>query len=285
MIGCYRLPDGYVSEDLCWDAETVSKGFAELFDKGFATRDFDSKWVFIHAFLKWNGIENPNQAIPAIKIALSLPAGLPFRPSIIKALNDSTIRFKDKIRPDVWNPFETLCQTVSKPETETETETGTEAGAELLPPHSENFPGTSLSVAIAPDPKNEIPQSPKAETELQASCRETWHSYATAYAERYGVDPVRNAKVSSQVKQFVQRIGREEAPPVAAFFVGHSSSFYVRKSHDVGSLLTDAEKLRMEWATGRMVTVTSAQQSDRTQSNFNAANEALKILESRRATT
>ena len=152
-----------------------------------------------------------------------------------------------------------------------------------LPPPPENFPKTSLSVANAPEPEKQI--TPKAETELQAACRETWHSYAVAYSDRYGTDPVINAKVRSQVKSFVQRIGFEEAPQVAAFYVSHAGAFYVKKSHDFGSLLSGAEGLRTEWATGRMVTVTSAQQSDRTQSNFNAANEALKILESRRATT
>ena len=116
-------------------------------------------------------------------------------------------------------------------------------------------------------------------TPLQIACSETWEAYSLAYANRYGPAPVRNLKVSSQVKQFVQRIGFEESPLVAAFYVGHANAFYVRKSHDFGSLLADAEKLRMEWATGRMVTASGAQQVDRTQSNFNAANEAIRMLE------
>lgn len=124
---------------------------------------------------------------------------------------------------------------------------------------------------------------PENETALQAACRNTWAAYSMAYAARYGPDPVRNVKVNSLVKQVVQRLGAEEAPLVAAFFVGHANAFYVRKSHDLGSLVADAEKLRMEWASGRMVTATSAQQEDRTQSNFNAANEAVRILEEARA--
>lgn len=128
-----------------------------------------------------------------------------------------------------------------------------------------------------------IPSDPENESALQAACRETWAAYSTAYANRYGPDPVRNAKVNALVKQVVQRLGAEEAPHVAAFFVGHANAFYVRKSHDLGTLVADAEKLRMEWASGRMVTATSAQQEDRTQSNFNAANEAIRILEGARA--
>lgn len=122
------------------------------------------------------------------------------------------------------------------------------------------------------------------ETEFQEACRKTWGAYKTAYAKRYAVDPVRNAKTNSQVKQIVQRLGGEEAPHVASFFVGHANAFYVRKSHDLGSLLTDAEKLRMEWATGRMVTTTGANQADKTQTNFNSANEAIRQLQAEGAT-
>lgn len=121
------------------------------------------------------------------------------------------------------------------------------------------------------------------ESALQAACRETWRSYASAYQDAKGEPPVTNAKVRSQVKQLVQRLPYSEAPQVAAWYVSHRASFYVSKGHDIGPLLADAEKLRTEWATGRMVTATSAQQSDRTQSNFNSANEAIRILEGARA--
>ena len=81
------------------------------------------------------------------------------------------------------------------------------------------------------------------------------------------------------VKQFVQRIGREESPHVAWFYLSHANAFYVKKGHDLGSLVADAEKLRTEWATNRMITSTSAQQADRTQSNLNAAQEAISMLQ------
>jgi len=61
MLGCFRLPIGYVAEDLGWSNKTVSKGFSELLESGFATHDKASGWVLIHRFLDWNPIENPNQ--------------------------------------------------------------------------------------------------------------------------------------------------------------------------------------------------------------------------------
>lgn len=122
IIGCYRLPDGYVSEDLGWGFERVSKGFGELFRKGFATREEASKWVFIHKHLKWNPLENPNQITGALKLYDQVPDTSSVKPLIAKALREYT-------KPDLKGfetlpkPFRNPSETVSKPETETETET------------------------------------------------------------------------------------------------------------------------------------------------------------------
>ncbi|MBB2915882.1 hypothetical protein [Cupriavidus alkaliphilus] len=81
----------------------------------------------------------------------------------------------------------------------------------------------------------------------------TWDAYAHAFHDRYGTDPVRNATVNGQLANFVARIGGEEAPHVARYYVGHNATLYVRAGHPTGLLVRDAEKLRMEWATHRQV--------------------------------
>lgn len=73
IAGVFRLPDGYVSEDMQWELERVSKGFTELFDKGFATRCNKTKWVYLHKHFDFNPLENPNQRKSAAKIAQSVP--------------------------------------------------------------------------------------------------------------------------------------------------------------------------------------------------------------------
>ena len=115
--------------------------------------------------------------------------------------------------------------------------------------------------------------SPESENELKAACRETWKAYGLAYFDRYGTDPVINAKVRSQVRQFVQRIPRAEAPEVASFYVRHVDAFYVRKGHDFGQALADAEKLRMEWATNQQITGTKARQNERSGAMWQAVAE------------
>lgn len=81
---------------------------------------------------------------------------------------------------------------------------------------------------------------------------------------------MRNATVNGQLAQLVARLGAQEAPGVAAFYLGHRNGLYVSAMHPVNLLLRDAEKLRTEWATGRQVTRTQGQMADKTQTNLNA---------------
>lgn len=73
MIGCFRLPNAYVVDDLRMGSETVSKGFRNLCGNGFITHDSALSWVLINKFLKWNPIENPNQGIAASKLVAEVP--------------------------------------------------------------------------------------------------------------------------------------------------------------------------------------------------------------------
>jgi len=99
---------------------------------------------------------------------------------------------------------------------------------------------------------------------------EAWRAYSEAYFIRYGTEPVRNASVNAQIVALVKRLGAEEAPHVAAFFVTHNNAYYVKKMHTVGALLADAEKLRTEWVTNTQMTHTKALQADKTQTNHDA---------------
>lgn len=104
QIGCFRLPDGYVSEDLSWPSETVAKGFLELFENGFATRDEPSKWVLIHRFLEANRIENPNQGKSAARLFAQVPDDAVVKPLLAKVLRHLAPHFP----VEELNRFETL---------------------------------------------------------------------------------------------------------------------------------------------------------------------------------
>ncbi len=101
----------------------------------------------------------------------------------------------------------------------------------------------------------------------------TWDEYRGAYEKRYGAPPVRNATVNALLVAFVKRIGEEEAPFVAAFYVQHNSAFYVQAMHPVNLLVRDAEKLRTEWATGRQMNRERAKQAETRSTNVDAMRE------------
>ena len=73
IAGVFRLPDGYVCDDLQWDQQRVTKGFEELFKNGFAYRCDTTKWVWILKHYEWNPPENPNQKKAALKITDKVP--------------------------------------------------------------------------------------------------------------------------------------------------------------------------------------------------------------------
>lgn len=73
MLGCFRLPIGYVAEDLKWNGEAVYNAFSELDHIKFLIRDPESNWILINNFLDWNPIENPNQGKSIVKLFKRVP--------------------------------------------------------------------------------------------------------------------------------------------------------------------------------------------------------------------
>jgi hypothetical protein len=131
---------------------------------------------------------------------------------------------------------------VTRLDTEADTDTETEKEGEIPLP---------MATPPAPPAKPADPVE-QVDTELQVACRATWKAYADAYTVRYSIAPVRNAQVNAKVKQFVQRVGHDEAPSIAAFFVDSiEDALVLRQCHAIGLLLQGAEAYRMQWATGR----------------------------------
>lgn len=111
-IGCFRLPDGYVMADLGWVAETVSKGFSELFANGFAKR-IDGV-VFIPNFLRWNRIANGNIAKARFGEFDALPKGESKRLAA-RAMLEFCAFWSDADRNRLETVSETVTETIQKP--------------------------------------------------------------------------------------------------------------------------------------------------------------------------
>lgn len=122
-----------------------------------------------------------------------------------------------------------------------------------------------------------LPALQAGEMERQECCRAIWSAYSGAYFQRYGAEPVRNAKINGQINQLHKRLGGE-APLVADYFVGINDSFLIRSVHEFGLLLSKAEAYRTQWATGRQMNGVTARQIENTQANISAADEAIRMM-------
>lgn len=147
---------------------------------------------------------------------------------------------------------------------------------------SKAIPGEPPGPPAPAAPSGRSARKPRADKPAAPSSA-VWDSYADAYERRYGVPPVRNASVNAHLAQVVGKLGGDEAPAVAAHFVGSQNGLYVAAMHPTNLLLRDAEKLRTEWATGRGMTRTQAAMADRTQTNLNAFAPLIAAAEAREA--
>ena len=122
--------------------------------------------------------------------------------------------------------------------------------------------------------------APKPENQTAAN-RAVWAAYRQAYLDRYGVEPLRNAKVNGQIAQFVRTVGAQDAPKLAAFYPWHNGGFFVQRRHDFGLLLQSAQQIRTDWLRGEQMTATAARQAEKTQANLESHKGALEILKAR----
>jgi DnaD/phage-associated family protein len=125
LIGLYYLPAAYIAEDLGKGFETVSQGLNTLSDKGLIRYDAAARVVLVCNYLKYNPLQNRNQAVGAATVLANLP-----KTPLVAAFLECV----EKYCPTYRSHFETLSkgfpkgfETVSKPESESDTESDTES--------------------------------------------------------------------------------------------------------------------------------------------------------------
>ncbi|HML81064.1 MAG TPA: DUF1376 domain-containing protein [Thiomonas arsenitoxydans] len=73
-----------------------------------------------------------------------------------------------------------------------------------------------------------------------------WQSYAQAFQSRYDAPPLRDGRVNYQLASLARSLG-QQAPAVAVHYLQSNHDWYVKKGHDLGTLLADASKVRADW--------------------------------------
>jgi hypothetical protein len=105
---------------------------------------------------------------------------------------------------------------------------------------------------------------------------QTWEAYSQAYLMRYGVEPTRNATVNGQLANFVKRVGKEDAPHVAAFYLHSNDQWHIKQRHSIADLCKASESLHTAWKIGGHMTSTQARQIDKSKSNLNAFEQLMR---------
>jgi len=141
-------------------------------------------------------------------------------------------------------------------------------------PNQEPITNNHKPITNNQKPKNQEPSSSDDAKASRLKNVAVWESYEKAYFNKYGVDPVRNAKVNSQISQLRKRLG-DDAVHVAGWFLTHRNGWYTQKMHSLDCLLNDAEKLRTEWATNTQMTNAHARTVDK---STGGGNVFLKLI-------
>lgn len=115
---------------------------------------------------------------------------------------------------------------------------------------------SNLDSLVSEAPSDDSVPKNSASKELN---KKIWESYFEAYKSRYGVEPVRNAKVNGIVSSLGKRLG-EDAVAVVAFFLTSNNSYYLQRTHAIDCCLRDAESLHVQWQKGRAITQKDVQE-------------------------
>ena len=262
MIGVFHCPIIYVAHEVGLSLEGASKALQRLEEVGFCTYDSPSEHIFVRRFAAFQVGDELKAKDNRVKGVREYVSAIPSERLKFLFLQEYSEAFhlEDLLQEVIdsqknLSPFEAP----SKPTTtSTTTTTSTASPFSSDPPRDNPTDGGKQA-----RPASVISTAARKSRATVAVSSETWDAYAAAYRRRYGADPVRNATVNGQLANFVKRIGQDEAPHVAAFYVGHCGRVYVQAMHPLNLLVRDAEKLRTEWATGRIQTETKARNTDR----------------------
>jgi hypothetical protein len=100
ILGCMRIPSGYVTEDLGWSSERLSDAIAILCRSNFICRD-DDGWTLILGQLEHDPLKIPNHARAAITLANEVPTESPVYQRLVPLLQAN---LKTIEKAPAWHP-------------------------------------------------------------------------------------------------------------------------------------------------------------------------------------
>ncbi|MBN3770723.1 hypothetical protein [Burkholderia sp. Se-20378] len=129
--------------------------------------------------------------------------------------------------------------------------------------HSEDSFGTG-GVAAATPAGDGKKKSAKAKNVVPSTA--AWDAFSAAYKKRYGVEPLRNARVNVALKKVVESVGGDKAPLLAAHYLT-MGGFYVQCQHDATILVRD---IQIVWNNMHKASAAGAQRKPTTMADYDA---------------
>ena len=258
-LGAMRATLPGLASEIGWHVTRFLDAIREAIRDGLLEVNEDACYVGAPNFLRYNEPEGPNSVKLAWVEALDLVPECPEKNLLItrvrKYLNGKSDAFRLAIGVDIWDAFpDAIPVPIPRPMSHPGAGAGTGAGAGRVLPSTEAAHPRTTKTRLRHDKNGH-----------DAPTNAVWRAYCVAYKFRYQAEPVRNATINGQLARFLARVPADEAPMIAAAYVGNSNQTYVRGGHSIGLLLRDAEKLRTEWFTGQRVTEAKARDLDHLQ--------------------
>ncbi|WP_449225097.1 hypothetical protein [Azospirillum argentinense] len=112
-IGCFRLPTGYLMEDLRLEPEQAVAAIAELEAVGFIVRDAKTGWTLIVNFLRHNPPENGKVGKSMLPLIEAVPRGTAVWAGLVRAIQPHGERYPDGYAISLLRTLETVSLLVS----------------------------------------------------------------------------------------------------------------------------------------------------------------------------
>lgn len=210
MVGYYRLPAAYACSDLQWPMDRWSQALTELTkgvgDGPMVMYDAGSEVVLVRNYLRYNPIENRNQAIGATKTLVELP-GNTLWPEFVAAIHRHAAKFTEPFTERFGERFtKGLGERYGNPVTVTVTETV--AVTETVP--------APRAGADAPEPVDNPSAGKRSVDNYTPEFEEFWSAYP------------RKREKGGAYKAWRARI-REKAPPADLIAAARNYAAYCER--------------------------------------------------------
>lgn len=102
-----------------------------------------------------------------------------------------------------------------------------------------------------------------------------FEAYQDAYVQRYGLEPLRNAKTNSICAQIAKQLPVDEARALMHFFVQQNVAFYLQRGHAIQLALADLQALRTNMLQNKAMSAREAFLADKQQAQKNVLDDYL----------